>query len=76
MKPVYGYHGKGVSALDFVDGVHRFTTDLSLSLRDVFKKILAENPDRYILQKVIQSSSYCGIYGEYSFAKLAFDYLS
>lgn len=55
MKPVYGYHGKGVSALDFVDGVHQFTTDLNLSLCDVFSKILAENPDRYILQKRLYS---------------------
>src|SRR5690606_17122442 len=55
MKPVHGYHGKGVLALDFVDGVHRFATDSSLSLCDVFKKVLTENPDQYIFQKRLYS---------------------
>lgn len=55
MKPVHGYHGKGVLALDFMDGVHRLATDLSLSLYDVFKKVLTENPDQYILQKRLYS---------------------
>lgn len=54
MKPVHGYHGKGVLALDFVDGTHR-AVDLDRPLRTVFKQILTENPDQYIFQKRLYS---------------------
>jgi len=55
MKPVHGYHGKGVLALNFIDGVHRLISDLNLPLRNVFKQALIENPDQYLFQKRLYS---------------------
>lgn len=54
MKPVHGYHGKGVLALDFVVGTHR-AVDLDRPLHTVFKQTLTENPDQYIFQKRLYS---------------------
>lgn len=54
-KPAHGCHGEGVFALDFLDGKHYLASDPNLSLSDVFKKIIGENSDQYILQKRLYS---------------------
>lgn len=55
VKPAHGYHGKGVFALDFVEGRHLFSQDANRSFLDVFKEILSENPDQFIFQKRLYS---------------------
>lgn len=55
VKPVHGYHGKGVFALDFVEGKHYFSNNPDQPFSDVFERIINENPDQYILQKRLYS---------------------
>jgi hypothetical protein len=54
-KPVHGYHGNGVLMLNFAKGKHYLANDLDQPLLEIFKKILNENADKYILQRMLYS---------------------